>query len=460
MNPRQKIYACTDLANSERFASDWTGELLYVQGIGWLVYREGAWREAVCGEAVHCAKRTARAIYREAETAPDEFRKSIGEWAVKSEAESRINAMLELAKSDPKIVLPVAKLDADIWALNCLNGTVDLRTGKLKPHNPADHVTKQCPVAYDPVAICPRFLKFLDRIFAGNDQLVVYVQKLLGMACSGDPSSQILPIFWGEGANGKSTLLGIAQHVLGDYAGTAPDSLLVLNARQEHPTEMADLQGKRLVVASETEATAKLRVQLVKKLTGEVTIKARKLYRDYVEFPRTHHLVLQTNNKPRISEDTEAVWRRIKLVPFNVVIPAPERDPLLLDKLKDEASGILAWLVFGCLAWQREGIQEPEEVQDATQHYRADSDPLKDFLDDCCCIGPEFTTKSGDLRRAYEHHCEQQGIKPLSGKALFQRLEHMGATVDRNNAIGRFWRGIGLVNSDLFVGESMSHVGS
>ena len=455
MNPRTKYYPCTDQGNAERFADDWTGHASYTPGIAWMTYPNGRWNEAVCGEAVECAKRTVRRIYREAEEAPEDFRKPIGKWAVASEAAHRIDAMLDLAKSDPKIVVAANKLDADPWLLNCLNGTVDLRTGKLRPHNPADRITKQCPVAFEPLADCSQHLKFISRIFASKEKVIAYVQKILGMACTGDPSAQILPIFWGEGANGKSTLLGICQHTLGDYASIAPDSLLVLNNRQEHPTEIADLRGKRLVVASETEATAKLRIQLVKKLTGEVTIKARRLYQDYIEFPRTHHLILQTNNRPRINEDTEAAWRRIKLVPFDVIIPTPERDEQLLDKLKAEAPGILAWLVFGCLAWQREGLQEPCEVQDATRHYREDSDPLKEFIDDLCHIGPECSVKSADIHAAYKHHCEAEGINPMSGRAFTTRLTKLGATAYRQHS-GRFWRGIELVNSDMFEPERVA----
>jgi putative DNA primase/helicase len=233
---------------------------------------------------------------------------------------------------------------------------------------------------------------------------------------------------------------------MGDYAGSAPDSLLTLNQHQEHPTEVADLQGKRLVVASETEAHARLRTQLIKKITGESTIKARRMYGNYFEFRRTSKIFLQTNNKPLIREDTEAVWRRIHLVPFMATIPAAERDPRLMERLREEAPGILAWLVRGCLEWQHAGLQPPQEVAEATRSYREESDPLADFINDCCAIDPDFVTATGELRRAYEAYCTEKGMRPVGGRTFAERLQQLQCTADRN-ASGRFWRGIALVDT-------------
>jgi putative DNA primase/helicase len=446
------IYPTTDQGNSERYAAQAVENFRFVPGIGWYSYSGGKWRRTQCGEQIELAKRVARSIFREAEIATDSaLAKALGEHAVKSEGEARLQAMVRLAESDPALVVPAAKLDADPWLSNALNCTIDLRTGKPRPHNPADLITKQCPVNYDPMATPERFLAFVNRIFGGNQPTIAYVQKLLGMAASGDCSTQILPIFWGDGANGKSTLLEICQYIYGDYSSVAPDSLLTMSNSPQHPCELADLQGRRLVIASETEATSRLRLQLVKKLTGERTIKARRMYGEWYEFSRTHSIFLMTNNKPRVSEDSEAAWRRIRLVPFNVVIPEPERDPHLAEKLQAEASGILAWLVMGCLAWQTEGLETPEEVGSATQHYREESDPLGEFVGECCQLGPEHSTPSGELRRAYEQHCQSQGTKPITGKAFTTRLARLGATAGRTYA-GRCWQGIGLTSEMAFAG--------
>lgn len=264
---------------------------------------------------------------------------------------------------------------------------------------------------------------------------------------TGDASTQHLPILYGEGANGKSTLVGVLMAIMGDYAGTLPDTLLMVG-RNEHPCEKADLQGKRFMAASETPATAKFNMPVVKQVTGEVTIKARKMHGNYYEFPRTHKLLLQTNNKPRVMEDSEAVWRRLKLIPFNVIIPEPERDPKLLDKLLAEKSGILNWLLVGCVDWQREGFGMPEAVADATRHYREESDPIGGFVDDCCTLGPDVSSSSGTLRAAYEEWCKAQGVHPINGKLFGMRLEKLGCSSGRNHG-GRFWTGIGVLSHDF-----------
>lgn len=447
-------FKLTDQGNAERFVAHWQDEARYVADIGWHIWKGGRWVYARGGQEVELAKKTVRAMYGEAAQCrdDDEYRAALAEHAIKCESGKRIVEMLRLAKSDPLIAITPDQLDADPFALNVQNGVVDLRTGKLRPHDPKELHTKQCPVNYDPAAMCPMFLAFIGRIFGNNEPLIFYVQKLLGNAVTGDNSTQYLPIFHGQGANGKSTLLGCIQHILGTYAGSAPDSLLTVG-RQEHSTELYDLKGMRLVIASETEDGAKLKIQLVKKLTGETSIKARKMYQDFFEFRRSHHIFLQTNNRPRVTEDSEAVWRRIRLVPFEVIIRAPERDPLLLEKLIAEASGILSWLIIGCLAWQKEGLEMPREVEDANRHYREESDPLGDFVDDCCAVGPEMSCAAGQLRLAYEKFCTERGIKPLPGNAFADRLKKRGYTAARNHA-GRLWVGVGLLCSQHeYAGE-------
>lgn len=213
-----------------------------------------------------------------------------------------------------------------------------------------------------------------------------FVMRLLGYSMTGSISDQVFPVFYGGGQNGKSTLLDLVCEMFGDYAGTAPDSLLTMKHNQEHPTELASLMGLRLVVASETESGAKLRVQLVKKLTGDARIKARKMRQDYFEFDRTHKFIMATNHKPEVNEDTEAVWRRLRLVPFNVSIPKSEQDTHLHEKLMAESPGILNRLVAASLAWQNNGLSEPPEVLAATKEYREESQPIKGWLDDRCIV--------------------------------------------------------------------------
>lgn len=437
----------TDLGNAERFAEQHAGRARYCWSTGdWLTWRGTHWTADATGEVFRRATKTTRNIYREAaRTKDDAKRAALAGWAKASEARSKLDAMTALARSREGVAIAAADLDRDRWLFNCRNGTIDLRTGELRKHDPADLITRCSPAKYGPDAESPRWHKFLFRIFAGDVELIRFVQRVLGMCLSGDVREQLLFICHGQGANGKSVLLDTVTHLLGDYAGSAAPDLLVAKKHGEHPTELADLQGRRMVVASETESGAPLRLQLVKRLTGDATIKARRMRQDYFEFPRTHKLLLQTNNRPRVNEDTEAVWRRLRLIPFNVVIPLEERDPDLLRKLEAESAGILAWLVRGCLDWQREGLGEPEAVQAATADYRDESDPLNDFLADCCELFANAWTHTADLRQAYERHCERTGAKPLGKHNFSASLKRHGVEPSRT-AQSRGWQGVRLLS--------------
>lgn len=441
---RIKNYSLTDTGNAERFRDMHKGKAIYASG-QWWIHDGKRFARDIINKVEQLAKETASSIYADASRHPDaDTQAKLAKWAITTQSAQKREAMIKLARSEPGIAYTADQLDADPWLLNCINGMVDLRTGVLKPHDADQLITKLAQVVFDEKAKYPRFEHFITRIFGNQKDLIEYVQKLLGLALSGDISEQILPIFWGDGANGKSTLLGIVADILGDYAGIAPDSLLTTSRNQSHPTELADLCGRRFVVASETEGTARLRLQLVKRLTGEHRITARRMHKDFFEFTRTDKLFLQTNNKPRIPEDTEAAWRRIKLVPFTVVIPESERDPHLLDKLKAEKSGILNWLIQGCLAWQANGLVAPNQVVVATKEYRDESDPLADFVEECCMIESGVQTQRGQLYRAYVTYTERRGERPITQKSFAAKIRKLGCADGRSHA-GRFWDGISLV---------------
>jgi putative DNA primase/helicase len=312
------------------------------------------------------------------------------------------------------------------------------------------------PVGYDPNAPRPLFARFIEQIFDGDRELMGFVQRLLGYCLSGDITEQILPIFHGEGANGKSVLLDLVCGLMGDYAGLAPPHLLTLKQYADHPTEIADLFGKRLVVASETEEDATLRVQLVKRLTGDARLKGRFMRRDYFEYDRTHKTVLATNNRPRISEGTEAVWRRVRLIPFGVVVPEGERDLHLLAKLREEGSGVLAWLVRGCIDWRGQGLGQPRVVEVATNDYRRDESHVERFLDECCSFDEnpstsQLLTEWSRLSTAYREWCTNERVRPISDLKLGQRLDAGGVQSDTQRVGGRpakVRRGIRLISDE------------
>jgi putative DNA primase/helicase len=453
----------TDYGNAQRFARDHGNDVRYCYATAqWFTFNGYRWCPDTTGQIMRRAKQTAIGIYREAAHAEDENeRKALGDHAKASQSATRLKAMIDLAKSEPGIPVTVEQLDAAPWLLNTLSGTLNLYTGELYAHNRDDLITKLAPVEYDPAATCPAWETFLDRIFGSNTWLIEYVERLLAFSLTGDIRHHILPIAYGEGANGKSTLFDVAQHIAGDYACPAPESLLTTRTGNEHPTEIARLAGKRLVVASETDESKSLRIGLVKKLTGDEHLSGRYMRQDYFTFQRTHKTFLMTNNKPRISEDSSAIWRRVKLIPFTVTIPEAERDPDLPDRLKAEAPGILARLVQAAQRWidDHYDLCEPGEVSQATEDYRADENPLGDFIEQRCILMPSANVTRHELWEAYSKWASENGEKyPLGRRALFERIRKLDGVEEGQARSGgkmqRVFKGIGLA----FNG-AMSHAG-
>jgi putative DNA primase/helicase len=394
----------TELANAEEFHRLYSHRVRYNVDSGkWLTNGKTHWQEDRDGEAVRLSMNVAREAGDRVAAGLSE--KEAAKWRNACESVKSINATLTLAKAMPGISKTADEFDADDFLLNCPNGTLELgKTIKLRRHEPNDLITKCLAVPYDPRAVCPLWERVVARSMNNNPELIAYLQRACGVALTGTAGVHELLIFHGVGANGKSVIIDTIIGLLGPYAGIAPESLLTASTHgNQHPTEIADLQGKRLIVASETESGATMRLQLVKRLTGDATLKGRFMRQDFFEFRRTFKLWLQTNNKPRLSEDSEAVWRRLRLLPFAVVIPEAERDPNLIEKLKAEHAGILAWCVRGCLDWQNGGMRPPPEVLAATSDYRADADELAEFVSSRCIVGvaDTFRATRADLFAAY-----------------------------------------------------------
>ena len=240
-------------------------------------------------------------------------------WALQSEDARKIGAMISLATSEPNIPLLPEHLDRDPFLLNVKNGTLDLRTGRLREHRREDLLTKIVPVSFDTNADCPSWRRFLGQVFAADSELIEYVQRLFGYGLTGDVREQILPIFWGRGANGKSTLINIILSMLGeDYAVKASRDLFMSRKSDSHPTQLARLFGKRIIVCTESQEGGRLDEGLVKELTGGDRITARRMREDYWQFDPTHKPILVTNHKPEIRGTDEGIRRRLRLVPFTV----------------------------------------------------------------------------------------------------------------------------------------------
>jgi len=437
-------FRLTDYGNAERLVAQHGQDLRFCQALGWLVWDGRRWMRDETGEGMRRAKDTIRALYAEAATLPDDRRTALIEHALRSEKAARLQAMLTLAQSEKTLAMPAAAFDAEPWDFNVANGTIDLRTGELRPHRREDLLTKLAPVDYDTRAQCPLFEAFLVRILP-DPEVRAFVQRFLGYALTGVIRDHVFPVFWGKGSNGKGTLVETVLHVMGDYARQLPAETLMLKHGETHPTERASLLGVRFAAASETEENRRLNEALVKQLTGGDTIAARFMRQDFFEFRPTHKLALQTNHKPVVQGTDRGIWRRLRLVPFTVEIPEEEQDKALPEKLLAESQGIFRWLVGGCLAWQREGLGEPEAVRTTTAGYRNEMDVLGMFLEERCVVARTARATSAELYRAYGGWCVAHGERAVSQRAFAEALEERGFDRARGGHAGtRLWVGLGL----------------
>lgn len=444
----------TDYGNAQRLVRD-RGSDIRFSGDRWYVWDSRRWRHDTTQQVVRWAKDTIRAI-------PNELPKDAGnrekqkalQHAVASESGRGIRETVRLAESEPGIAIDASELDADLFMFNCQNGTVDLRTGEFKEHSRDSLLTKISPVTYDKSAKCPTWERFLCRVFAkdpcdpddpGDTELIGFVRRLFGYCISGDISEQIMPILWGNGSNGKTTLLNTIREVMGKgtgYSAKAPRGLLMARKGESHPTELTVLQGTRLVIATESARHQRLSEDLVKDLTGGEAIQARHMRQDFYEFEPTHKLALCTNHRPRIVDGDDGIWRRIVLVPFLTRFWNPakkeigpdhlKRDNRLPNELKQERSGILNWLIRGCLEWQIDGLNAPAQVVKETETYRENEDMTAQFLSTCCRV----SNGNGDtsFKEVYSSYCQWMGennVRPVSGRVLSEDLRNHGIRIDR-----------------------------
>lgn len=443
----------TDLGNAKRLVATHGDNIRFCYGMGkWLIWDGQCWKEDETNEIFRLAKGVVLEIYVEAASvADDKARNRLIAHAVHSESENRLRAMVSLAQSEKGIPIRVPELDLDPMILNCLNGVIDLRTGALRPHRWEDLLTKITAIKYDPDA--PTFLWdiFLDKITAGNKDLIEFLRRAIAYALTGDLSEQCLFLLYGLGANGKSTLIQVLQALFGDYAQQAAFETFLAKDHGGIPNDLARLKGARFVAAVEADAGRRMAESTIKQVTGGDLITARFLHKEFFEYTPQFKLWLACNHKPVIRGTDHAMWRRIKLIPFTVQIPEAECDPKMAEKLKAELPGILAWAVKGCIDWQKTGLGMPQEVKTATAEYRADMDILGDFFDECCVQKSDAVTLSKDLYQAYTTWAGGNGEKPMSMKTFTGQLSERGFTNGKTWK-GRHWEGIGL--------KTMSHDGS
>jgi len=400
----------TDSGNAERWVRMHGKDFRYlVDEDVWLHWTGTHWERGGDAAALHATKAVARSWQFDAVGEPDIAKKTLlRRHAERSEAASRRAAMLTLAASETGISVVSNELDVDPWVLNCKNGTVDLRTGKLQPHRREDLCTRIIPVNFDPAAPCPTFTGFLAQVLPDVDTRE-YLGRCIGYAATGVIREHVFPVLWGQtGRNGKGTLVEAVFSALGPYATALPNDVILEARNDPHPNMFAQLLGVRFGVAAELRPSDKLNEGMLKKLTGGDTIRARFMGGEFFSFSPTQKLFLQTNYKPRVRGGDPALWARMRVIPFGVSFVGRE-DLTLKTRIHAELPGVLALIVRWCLDWQRLGLVAPQEVLDATADYREESDRVGQFLEERCERAAMGTISAGVLWKAYRSWCEDRG---------------------------------------------------
>jgi putative DNA primase/helicase len=435
-------FQLTDLGNAERFAFRNAHLLRYVHGIGWHIYDGKRWALDSSGGVGRLAAAAVRSMYEEAQQLEDPARRELVRHALQSEKAERLGALVRLAEAIQGVSATAAELDRDPFLLNVDNGTIDLRSGRLLPHDRQHLITKLAPVAHDPEASCPNWEAFIRWALLGRDDLVAYVQRVLGYWLTASVAEQAWFLLHGPGQNGKTTLLECVQEMMGDYAVRAMPEVVL--GKSSHPTEVAVLAGSRLALAIEPDMGKPFRDGLLKALTGESQFTARRMHKDPFTFPVTFKLVIAANHLPAVHDDSDGFWRRVRLIPFENRIEDSKRDRNLKEKLHAEWPGILAWRVRGAVDWFAHGLGSAPEVDAATRQYREEEDLVRRFTEEACEFGADAWALTGKLYEAFRDWCQRNGEHVIPRPAFRTRLLRMEGVKSAARGYGRGLAGIKL----------------
>lgn len=449
----------TDLGNATRLVDRYGRDLRYCGPAGgWLVWDGARWVVDDLCRAKEYAKAIPAVIRDEADrleadlgppTPKDKNHpvKQARAWANASESIGRQEAMVRLAESDGRIATRKGAFNADRWTLCAANGTVNLRDGATRDHLREDLMTRKANANLNPRAKCPTWDAFLLRVLGGDPDLVAFVQRAVGYSLVGTTDANAMFILWGNGANGKSTFVETLRYVLGDYAVDTPAETFIVKQSGQIPTDLAALDGARLVTAAELGDGKQLDESLIKRATGGDPITARFMRQDFFTFQPQFTLWMSTNHRPIIRGVDEGIWRRLKLIPFVVTIPVEERDLDLGRKLRDEADGILTWALLGLASYQEIGLREPQAVLAAVSDYRSEMDMLSDFIADKCERDLMSSVSNSDLYKAYAAWARDLGETHIwSHKTFSRQMTARGFKQAAGRMDGRRWVGIRVVS--------------
>jgi putative DNA primase/helicase len=406
-----------------RFASQHVYTLRYVSQIGrWFLWTGKVWAVDEKKIAFSLSRQFRRTAARECTT----------KTAANSVASAKTVAAVErLAQADPRLATTIDIWDADPWLLNTPDGVVELRTGKVRPHNSSDYMTKITTVG--PGGDCPRFKAFMNEIMGGDEEMVAFIQRTLGYCLTGDISEEAIFFFYGTGQNGKGVLTSTIEWIMADYCKSAGDEVFTETKTDRHTTELARLKGARVVLVAEVEQGRHWAEARLKKISGGDTITARFMRQNDFQFKPEFKPLISANHKPQLKSVDKAMRRRMNLFPFLVTIPDEKRDNELKAKLRAEGPGILQWMIEGCLEYQRIGLAPPASVVEATDAYFKSEDSLANWISEECEVGPRFFETSSKLFTFWRNYAEMRKLFVGNNKKFKDDMNRLGYAEKRGS---------------------------
>ena len=480
------VVDCTDTGNAIRYHARYSSKFRYVhEWKRWIVWNGRQWLEDYEGAVIEHAQRIGAYVEMEADVLPPPsdingeplmyptvsivdsltpqqrdilekfaiYEKQVANlknWAKVSRSRRSLESMVEILKSISGMTITANSLDKNEYLLNCRNCTIDLRTGEALPHDKENYNTKIANVDYDPTAAAPEWDKFVSKVMKGRAGLVRFLQQLSGEGMVGTQIDDILPVHHGQGGNGKDVYTLTLIEMLGTYAGTASTELFLERKNETISNDLADTKGVRLLIASETKEGRHLDEALVKLMTGGGYITARRLHENNVTFKPVFTPFLLTNHKPIIKGIDKGIWRRLKLIPWDhdfMLDPDKKDKNVVLSELRNELPGILNWCIAGLSDRLHNGLNCPIEVTEATEQYRATSDILGQFIEECCIVGRDHEVVKGELYTRYEQWMKDENHYPQASNKFSEKLKERGFEARKSGGT-RFWRGIRLRTVD------------
>ncbi len=444
--PAKIRYARSDAGNAEFFSDFYSDKVRYDHESGrWMIWRFHWWEADTSDMVLQLAKASARKRFTLSSDIDNLVERQLeAKWTIFSESRAKIESMLKLARSESSIAVPRGtEWNADTMLVGVLNGVIDLRTGLLRSGKRSDLISKHISLNYNPRAKCPQWLIFISEMLNYNAKLIRFVWKALGYSLTGSTAEQVFFILEGSGANGKSKFIKVVCEIFGDYASIAPFSLLT-QQRNSQTNDIAALVGKRIVFSSETRKDTVFDEARVKMLSGSDSVTARFLYHENSTYTPQLKLWLALNHLPQVKDISHAFWRRVVRIHLDARFEGASDDKQIEHKLLTEGEGILAYFVKGARLYQKDGLNPPNVVLMATQRYQAQSDPLCEFIADCCTLGPGQTVGAGHFFNEYESWATKNGVVDTLSSVVFGNK--MSARYMRKRSRpGLFYYGIGLV---------------